>query len=224
MDIHNPLKDVCRGVEADILNHLIHFPHFENPSTIARAIGRSKSETIKCLHGLSDGGIITRASGSGRQYGLTKSNAVGFHLLKFADFPALLARDLSDAVMRKTSEPPRPRFPGDKGRSRDIYPAVVLAPEEWCRRLGLQNVVVIVLSAGESLDPYLRHEMLRIGKERFGVQLHILEGPAEHLQGFLHAAQVPLDKWPLCRASKGPQRVWGADLLTVLRNGAECGD
>lgn len=224
MDIHNPLRHICRGVEADILNHLIHFPHFENPSTISRAIGRSKSETIKCLHGLSDGGIITRTIGSGRQYGLTRSNAVGFHLLKFADFPALLAKELTAAVRQRTSAPPRPRFPGDTGNKRVEYLSVVLAPEEWCHRLGLQNVVLIVLPRDDQLDPYLRHDMLRVGQERFGVRLQIQEGSAAHVRDYLRAARISLDAWPLCRATKGPQPIWGADLLTSLRNRAECGD
>ena len=200
MDIHNPLKGICRGVEADILNYLTHYPSYEHPSAIARKIGRSKSETIKCLHYLSDSGIITRSLGSGRAYSILDTNTIGQILLQFADLPHRLARELEKVIRERG----------------DIIYSATLAPESWCVTSGRTNLCVIVLPDGHILSPHLYYDLMKTSKETFHVTLSILHGTREEVRSQLYALGINTLRWPYCRSTKGPRLISGDDLLHVL--------
>ena len=200
MDIFNPLKGLCRGVEADILNHLIHHPSFQSPAEITRAIGRSRNETLKCLHGLADAGIITRSKGSGRAYGLFPVNAVGSRLLSFADLP----RELAAALSNVAAEHPHDCL------------SVTLAPEQWSVQTGLRNLVIAVLPANGDFLPRLRHALMSCSRERFGADISILTGDTAKVRHVLRVNDIDTQRWPLCRSTKGAHRLCGLDLIEVL--------
>ena len=200
VDIFNPLRELCRGVEADILNHLIHHPGFQSPAQITRAIRRSHSETLKCLHFLTDGGIITRATGSGRAYAILPTNAVGRLLLGFAALPRELANELATVMASR----------GETVRS------ITLAPEEWGILHGRPNLVVIVHDGNDAISPHLHHALLVCARRRFHTELHIVAGSAPEVGNSLHAQGIDTHRWPLCPASKGPHLIFGKDLIDVL--------
>ena len=200
MDIFNPLKEVCRGVEADILNHLIHHPSFRSPAEITRAIGRSRSETLKCLHFLADAGVISQSPGSGRAYGIHRGGAIGSLLLKFAELPQSLASELKDTIEAHGGE----------------FCSVVLAPENWGVLLGRRNLVVMVHHEGGSVSPYLYRAMIGLGRRRFNADIDIISGIAADIRAQLERHGIETWKWPLSPATKGPHHVSGEDLLHVL--------
>ena len=200
MDIFNPLKGICRGVESDILNHLSHYPSYDHPSAIARSIGRSKSETIKCLHHLSDTGIITRSLGSGRAYALFEGNAVGQILLQFSDLPRRLASRLADIVAKREEE----------------YLSITLAPESWGVVSGRTNLLIIAHGEKGQVNPYLYYDLLKTAREEFHLKLSIMSGTVQELLDQLRALGINTLRWPYCRSTKGARLVAGRDLIEVL--------
>lgn len=216
MDVFNPLLGICRGVEADILNYLVHSPAFDNPTSIARKIGRSKSETLKCLHFLSDAGIITRTSGSGRLYGLERSRAAGAFLLRFGQMPRILGDDLREVCQRTFGEIEDTLNPLGLRADPSSHLSVCLAPEQWNQVMGLQNTLFLVHHERAHWNAHLLHALMKRAEERFRVKLHVLTGPPSEIRTRLMRTGIELNHWPYSLATKGPVHVWGEDLLSVL--------
>lgn len=200
MDLFNPLSHVCRGVESDILNHLIHVPDFQNPTSIAREIRRSKSEVIKCLHLLSHHGVVFRSYRKGRWYGIDPISAIGDCWRNFALLPEVYSNELS-AIVATWPETIR---------------SVTLAHPSWAEALDTVNLLVVISEPGQFP---LNHQLWQINqhaKDRFDTTVSTLHGSAAEVLQMLRSRGINPYERNWTSRTKIARHIHGEQLRDVL--------
>ena len=200
MDLFNPLAHICRGVESDILNHLIHAPDFQNPTLIARECGRSKSEVIKCLHILADNGVIYRQTKKSRWYGIDPYSAVGEAWRAFAQLPTIYARELHDIIDAWEDRPT----------------SVTLAHSNWARAFDAVNLLVVIHEPAVFPLHYQEWQIRHHAKRRFNTTTALLHGSAGQILEEFRMRQINPYAMDWKSRTQVPRHVYGASLTELL--------
>lgn len=201
MNIYSPLLGICRGVEADILNHFSHRPHYVTAAQLARTTKRSRTEISKCLRMLDSTGILMRAHPTSHAFALLHASPMGKVLTQFAEMPKRLAEDI--AAFAETWHP-RPL-------------SVILASEHLSQLLGTENLVFVVYDPGTPIVEHKVHYMRHQINREYRLALDVRIGSPMAIEAMLAEREIDIYFEPLNPATLKEHVVMGMPLKEVLR-------
>lgn len=201
MNIYASLLGICRGVEADILNHYSHRPHYATAAQLARTTKRSRTEVGKCLRMLDSTGILVRAHPTSHAFALLHGSPMGKILTQFADLPRRLAEDV--AKFAETWQP-RPL-------------SVILVGEKLSELLGTENLLLVVYDPANPVVEHRVHYMRHQINREYRLNLDVRIGSPAEIARMLAERQIDVHFLPLNPASLNDHVAMGLPLKEVLR-------